>query len=83
MTPADDLRTSHWLLSRLRNLRDDSAWRTFWGRYQPRIRSWALVRGLSAADADDVDLHGRPLGGDRGIDIGHRQAAADMVAVAA
>lgn len=42
------------LLSRLRDARDESAWREFEARYRDLFRRYARRRGLQAADAEDV-----------------------------
>lgn len=42
------------LLSRLRDGRDEAAWREFEARYRDLFRRYARRRGLQAADAEDV-----------------------------
>ena len=47
--------TSPTLLGRLRHdPRDQTAWRAFVARYQPRILGWCRQWGLQPADAEDV-----------------------------
>lgn len=45
------------LLLRLRDRSDADAWRTFDAIYRPMLRRFALARGLSEVDADDVTQH--------------------------
>ncbi len=42
------------LLSRVRDVSDDAAWREFEGKYRELILRYAISRGLQHADADDV-----------------------------
>jgi len=46
--------TSPSLLSRLRDPKDEAAWRTFEDRYRDLIRRFCRRRGLQTADAEDV-----------------------------
>lgn len=45
------------LLLRIRDRQDEAAWRTFDGIYRPMLLRFALARGLSEADAEDVVQH--------------------------
>lgn len=47
-------RTRRTLLSRLRDLGDDSSWREFFNIYSPLIYSVAVKSGLDAGEAQDV-----------------------------
>lgn len=51
---ADTLNTRPSLLVRLRDARDDEAWRQFVAIYSPAIQRFAKKRGLQDADAADV-----------------------------
>lgn len=46
--------TSVTLLSRLRDGKDEAAWREFVERYGGRIYAWGIGRGLQRSDAEDV-----------------------------
>ncbi len=47
--------TSQSLLLRIkRNRSDQAAWQEFVDRYENRIRSWCVSRGLQRTDADDI-----------------------------
>ena len=50
----NDSTTSVTLLLRLRDSKDEAAWREFVDRYGGRIYSWCLSRRLQQADAEDV-----------------------------
>jgi RNA polymerase sigma-70 factor (ECF subfamily) len=50
----DALSTSATLLHRLRNLRDEAAWRTFLQRYTPLIENWSRRQDLRAADREEI-----------------------------
>jgi RNA polymerase sigma-70 factor (ECF subfamily) len=54
ITLPDRTFTSVGLKQRLRDPHDAQAWRTFWSRYIPRIRSWAHQRGLDDDEAEEV-----------------------------
>lgn len=46
--------TSATLLERVRNPKDEHAWRTFFELYHPLIARYARMRGLTGPDAEDV-----------------------------
>jgi RNA polymerase sigma-70 factor (ECF subfamily) len=53
-SPDSSLHTRPSLLARLRDVHDDSAWRTFVDTYAPLLYRWCRGRGLQDADAADV-----------------------------
>ncbi|MFH0983185.1 MAG: sigma-70 family RNA polymerase sigma factor [Planctomycetota bacterium] len=46
--------TSGTLLNRVKDFRDATAWRDFFALYFPLLRKYARMRGLRAADAEEV-----------------------------
>jgi RNA polymerase sigma-70 factor (ECF subfamily) len=46
--------TSATLIRRLRNFRDEAAWRTFLERYTPLIENWSRHHDLRAADREEI-----------------------------
>lgn len=54
MSHIEHSQTHPSLLNRLRDLRDEQAWQTFWERYRPKIRAWARGCGLKEDDAADI-----------------------------
>jgi RNA polymerase sigma-70 factor (ECF subfamily) len=54
MSGIEESRTHASLLQRLRNLRDEQAWRKFWERYRPKIHAWARGCGLKEDDAAEI-----------------------------
>ncbi|MCY2995950.1 MAG: sigma-70 family RNA polymerase sigma factor [Planctomycetota bacterium] len=51
---APDDCTSLSLLSKVRDLHDQEAWRRFFARYQPIIVNWCLRHDLQRADAEEI-----------------------------
>jgi RNA polymerase sigma factor (sigma-70 family) len=54
MDSACESQTSPTLLGRLKNLRDEQAWKEFVHRYAPRIYDWCRGLGLQDADAQEI-----------------------------
>src|SRR5262249_18737334 len=54
MASGNGVLTSLTLLSQLRDLGNDAAWRTFLERYAPSISSWGRRSGLPPADAEEA-----------------------------
>lgn len=54
MSSESGLRTRITLLTRLKDTRDEDAWREFVSLYQPAIHRWCRQVGLQEADAGDV-----------------------------
>lgn len=54
MSSIEQSRTHASLLHRLRDLRDEQAWQTFWERYRPKMHAWARGCGLKEDDAAEI-----------------------------